>query len=45
MKVRIERRASVMKKLLMMINPVTAKNVITPHLVDVVDIFEKVDMT
>ena len=30
-----------MKKLLMMINPVTAKNMITPHLVDVVDIFEK----
>ncbi len=29
-----------MKKLLLIINPVTAKSVISPHLVDVIDIFE-----
>lgn len=29
-----------MKKLLLIINPVTAKTVITPHLVDIIDIFE-----
>lgn len=29
-----------MKKLLLIINPVTAKAVITPHLIDIIDIFE-----
>lgn len=30
-----------MKKLLFLINPVTAKTTITPHLIDIIDIFEK----
>lgn len=29
-----------MKKMLLIINPVTAKSIITPHLVDIIDIFE-----
>ncbi|MBE6541723.1 MAG: YegS/Rv2252/BmrU family lipid kinase [Ruminococcaceae bacterium] len=34
-------KESYMKKLLLIINPVTAKVTISPHLVDIVDIFEK----
>lgn len=30
-----------MKKLLLIINPVTAKAIMTPHLIDILDIFEK----
>ena len=30
-----------MKKLLLIINPVTARATITPHLIDVIDTFEK----